>query len=610
MIRALIEQTFDSTKKYLVLFGLSTDNKPVSGLITGSEFHEVDTGVKYEFDEVNSQWHEVGITEQEIKDEIDAWLDAHPDATTTVEDGAITNAKLASSFVTPGTAAAYSSSATYAVGDYCFHNGSLYRCTTAITTAETWTAAHWTVAVLGDDVNAITSIESISEQVTEYYTTPWTTGGGINADGELVSVGSWAYTDKIAVQAGDVITCDAIGGSGNRVTRPIRILCAYNNDSPVSASGSSSEISSYTVPAGISHIVVTQASFTSYTGQRVVINRSVTTSDTWLNQGKIGGFSQYGTLNDGDEFAFPITNVKQHKVFSFDGNITSFSTIKIGRNVDGVDKESVVVDDTNLTITNTYGAETVVAHGLTIVDNLQILLTTGNNNRLTSIRIISKGDVFEYTTLNNITWNADKGYPFVRSVGSVFTDCTASWTSRKINAPIWIFGDSYLSYDTARWAYYLVQDGYDVNCLLNAYAGENSQNAFTAFNSLMQSGIRPQIVVWALGMNDGDSVSDDAPNGNWVNVLNKVIAICEGRDVELILCTIPTTPIVNNNYKNAWVKNSGFRYVDFAAGVGADTDGVWFSGLLSPDNVHPTAEGAKTLYYKFLSEVPEIVTNN
>ena len=97
MIRALIEQTFDSTKKYLVLFGLSTDSKPVSGLITGSEFHEVNTGVKYEFDEVNSQWHEVGITEQEIKDEIDAWLDDHPEATTTVEDGAISYAKLDSS---------------------------------------------------------------------------------------------------------------------------------------------------------------------------------------------------------------------------------------------------------------------------------------------------------------------------------------------------------------------------------------------------------------------------------------------------------------------------------------------------------------------------------
>lgn len=46
----------------------------------------------------------------------------------------------------------YSSSAVYPVGAYAYYNGDLYRCTTAITTAETWTAAHWTAAVLGNDV--------------------------------------------------------------------------------------------------------------------------------------------------------------------------------------------------------------------------------------------------------------------------------------------------------------------------------------------------------------------------------------------------------------------------------------------------------------------------
>ena len=50
-------------------------------------------------------------------------------------------------------AAAYSDSSTYNVGDYCIYNNQLYRCTTAITTAETWTAAHWTAAVIGNDVS-------------------------------------------------------------------------------------------------------------------------------------------------------------------------------------------------------------------------------------------------------------------------------------------------------------------------------------------------------------------------------------------------------------------------------------------------------------------------
>ena len=54
-------------------------------------------------------------------------------------------------------AAAYSSSSTYKVGDYCIHDGALYRCTTAITTAEAWTAGHWTAAKLGPDLSDLKS---------------------------------------------------------------------------------------------------------------------------------------------------------------------------------------------------------------------------------------------------------------------------------------------------------------------------------------------------------------------------------------------------------------------------------------------------------------------
>ena len=38
------------------------------------------------------------------------------------------------------------------VGQYCWHDGVLYRCTTVISTAEMWTAAHWTVAEIGEDI--------------------------------------------------------------------------------------------------------------------------------------------------------------------------------------------------------------------------------------------------------------------------------------------------------------------------------------------------------------------------------------------------------------------------------------------------------------------------
>lgn len=57
----------------------------------------------------------------------------------------------------------YSTSAVYPVGAYVYYNGDLYRCTTAITTAESWTAGHWTTAVLGQDVSELKSAINIVE---------------------------------------------------------------------------------------------------------------------------------------------------------------------------------------------------------------------------------------------------------------------------------------------------------------------------------------------------------------------------------------------------------------------------------------------------------------
>ena len=49
----------------------------------------------------------------------------------------------------------YDATATYAVGDICIHDGKLYQCNTAITAAEEWTAAHWTVIQVPDLVKPI-----------------------------------------------------------------------------------------------------------------------------------------------------------------------------------------------------------------------------------------------------------------------------------------------------------------------------------------------------------------------------------------------------------------------------------------------------------------------
>ena len=51
----------------------------------------------------------------------------------------------------------YDTTATYDVGDYCIHEGGLYVCTTAISTAEAWTAGHWQEVTVGGELTDVKS---------------------------------------------------------------------------------------------------------------------------------------------------------------------------------------------------------------------------------------------------------------------------------------------------------------------------------------------------------------------------------------------------------------------------------------------------------------------
>lgn len=46
--------------------------------------------------------------------------------------------------------------------------------------------------------------------------------------------------------------------------------------------------------------------------------------------------------------------------------------------------------------------------------------------------------------------------------------------------------------------------------------------------------------------------------------------------------------------------------IDGAKAVGASDTGVWNTGLLSSDNVHPTNAGAKVIWATYLASIPEI----
>lgn len=49
----------------------------------------------------------------------------------------------------------YDSTAAYEIGDFCIYNNKLYRCTTAISTAEAFTPAHWEETSVEEELDAL-----------------------------------------------------------------------------------------------------------------------------------------------------------------------------------------------------------------------------------------------------------------------------------------------------------------------------------------------------------------------------------------------------------------------------------------------------------------------
>lgn len=311
------------------------------------------------------------------------------------------------------------------------------------------------------------------------------------------------------------------------------------------------------------------------------------------------------SLASGEEISFGYNNVKNNTVFAFSANFSTFDKLKIGEHRSGNTwGANIVIDNTNVTLTSDVGDVKTVAHGLTLANNIQVKIANGNTLNLTALVIQSNGNTFTLPNLNNYRWNADNGTTKFVSDGSAFTDVSASWTSTNILKDIWMFGDSYFTLYSNRWIYYLIQDGYDKNCLISGYAGEASEAAMRGLETLLTAAT-PKYILWCLGMNDADN---GAVNARWKTAYDKLIAYCEEKGITPILATIPNVPTVDNSYKNAIVKASGYQYIDFASAVSADSSATWYDGM-NGDGVHPSVTGAKTLYMKALADFPQLAVS-
>ena len=244
-------------------------------------------------------------------------------------------------------------------------------------------------------------------------------------------------------------------------------------------------------------------------------------------------------------------------------------------------------------------------HGLNIADRLQMIFEY-LSNATADVTLICNGNAFK----KNIPFVMESvAVPYVKSKGLVSTECKFTFICSDVRKKIWIFGDSYFAYSDNRWTYYLKEYGYDKNVLIDGWPGMGGANGRTSFAKLVKLG-KPQCAVWFLGMNDGTDVNDTTPNANWKSNVDIFVSLCEENGVTPIFATIPNVPNINHKGKNAWIKSSGYRYIDMCHAVGADVTTNWYGDMLSSDRIHPSESGAKALFAQVLLDLPEVMIDN
>ena len=337
---------------------------------------------------------------------------------------------------------------------------------------------------------------------------------------------------------------------------------------------------------------------------QVLDDVSVKSSNIIKYGAKVTKSTSKGNLTDGQRLVSGKANsIKKNKTYSFSTRINSFSSVRMGQGETDYGGSYIEITANELRFFDYRESVTpraVLTHGLTISNFIDVLITVDENANAI-VRIATDGGFYDSTPQN---WAGYNGTPFAKSVGSVLTDGELVFDTSDFRKPVYFFGDSYAGLTAKdRWVNYIREWGFD-NWLINAYPGQASLSAKGMLDFVLSRG-NPKILIWGLGMNDGDSST--AVNANWLNTYNQIKEICESRDIELVLCTIPNAPSINNSFKNEIIRTSGHRYIDFAKAVGAEEVGSnWHTGMLSGDKVHPSILGAQKLALRAIEDVPEL----
>ena len=329
----------------------------------------------------------------------------------------------------------------------------------------------------------------------------------------------------------------------------------------------------------------------------------------------LSGFNVSKASMGAETIATPIIHVGRHITVSavIEGNITADGVeIGIGRGEtdfnDGssygryvaIKQNDVVVISGNGTIKQT------LQHGLTLGDKTFVTICKNSvENEKAQLKIITDlGEIYE----TDISWVLAVGSAFVTNKTGGAISAKLSLMPRDLGKKVWLFGDSYLSYDSdARWVTKMLKAGYE-GFLLNAVGGQNVAGGLADFKNLLETGACPSIVVWMYGMNGGAD-SNGVVNTAWKAKTEEFLDLCILKGITPVLTTIPSVPTLSHIKLNECVRASGHRYIECVKVVELDeTNGTWKEGLLETEGsrVHPTVAGANVIFGQVLVDAPEL----
>jgi hypothetical protein len=304
------------------------------------------------------------------------------------------------------------------------------------------------------------------------------------------------------------------------------------------------------------------------------------------------------SLNSGESLSIESPNAKNHKTIGFSAKITSFDKVVVSHGkTNPYCSAYIAIDSSSVYVYEYPSKESLVAtyaHGLKIADFISVNLHVEGGFTAKLILASSSG-VF----VKDIAWNGSNGDIMAESDGSVLTDCVLTYYINGLKKDVWLFGDSYFDF----WCKNIIEWGF-ADFYLDSYSGRSAVNALASLRKCLTY-CKPKKIAWFMGMNNPD---DGAVSESWLSVYNSLVEICSQNEIELILSTVPNVPDRDHTYKNEFVRNSGFRYIDICNVVGADDSTNWLDGLLGGDKVHPTSTtGAAMIASYIASQLPEIL---